>query len=494
MIRDLCILGAGNAGLIAALMSRACFENIPIIVIKSNKFSTIGVGEGSNEHWLDFTKITKISVDDIILHAGATFKHGIKFTNWRNGDDCYYHSLPEWYTSQDSYTGLPFTLMNLVANNTPADKIVFELALQGKIAGPLGADVGQFHFNTFKLNSFLEKLCVERNIKIIEDTILDVKLDNWGNVKELVGEKLNYASEFFIDTSGFSRVIHSKLESKWISYQEYLPTNAAIAFPSPLKGLIPTFTECKARQYGWSWRAPVQDRYGNGYVYNDSMLDVKSAVSELQNDYDEDILVAKQINFNPGRVDKFWIKNCVAVGLSGSFIEPLEASNIGTTIEQMKCFCASIICWSSTDQWISKKYNQIFARVSENILDFVQLHYITQREDTEFWRWCKYDMPLTSFNKDTLDYFKTNFVSYNFFHENNYELFDELDWIQVMHGLGLFDVEKIKQLYFNNFKEWELVTKKELSKIPNEQTWEFLSHEQTIELIKHKWQLQNQSV
>jgi hypothetical protein len=230
-------------------MLRAGFNDLPITVIKSNKIGAIGVGEGSNEHWEDFSKLTGISVNDIIANAGATFKHGIKFVNWRNGKDTFYHSLPEWFVSQDSYTGLPFTLMNFVSNNVDPEKIVFDLALEGKIAGPLGVGVGQFHFDTFKLNAFLEKLCVDRNIKIIEDTVVRVELDQSGNVDTLVGETYKHQFEFYIDTTGFERVIHKQLGSKWISYQKHLPTNSAIAFPSPLDGKIGTFTTATARQH-----------------------------------------------------------------------------------------------------------------------------------------------------------------------------------------------------------------------------------------------------
>ncbi len=487
MIKSLGILGAGNAGLISALMLRACFTDLPITVIKSNKIGAIGVGEGSNEHWEDFSKLTGISVNDIIANAGATFKHGIKFVNWKNGEDIFYHSLPEWFVSQDSYTGLPFTLMNFVANNVDPEKIVFDLSLEGKIAGPLGAGVGQFHFDTFKLNGFLEKLCGDRNIKIIEDTVVRVKLDESGNVDTLVGEVYNHQFEFYIDTTGFERVIHKQLGSKWISYQKHLPTNSAIAFPSPLDKKISTFTTATARQHGWSWQAPVQERYGNGYVFNNNFADINTVLDELQIEYKDKIKIAKVIDFTPGKIDKFWIKNCVAVGLSGSFIEPLEASSIGATIEQIKCLASSLVCWAKEDQFIERKYNKIFDRVYENILDFVQLHYLGQRTDTEFWRWCKNDMILTDFNKETIDYFKDNFVSWNFFHENNYELFDELDWIQVMHGLGLFNIEKIKEKYSTDFQVWQSVTENELSRVPSEKNWEFLSHEKTIELIKQQY-------
>jgi hypothetical protein len=96
-------------------------------------------------------------------------------------------------------------------------------------------------------------------------------------------------------------------------------------------------------------------------------------------------------------------------------------------------------------------------------------------------------MILTDFNRETIDYFKNNFVSWNFFHENNYELFDELDWIQVMHGLGMFNISKIKEKYLDNFQVWQTVTENELSRIPSEKNWEFLSHEKTIELIKQQY-------
>lgn len=487
MIKSLGVLGAGNAGLISALMLRACFVDLPITVIKSSKIGAIGVGEGSNEHWDIFAKYTNISTNDIIANAGATFKHGIKFVNWKNGNDVFYHSLPEWFVSQDSYTGLPFTLMNFVANNLEPEKIVFDLALQGKIAGPLGAGVGQFHFDTFKLNAFLEKLCADRNIKIIEDTVVRVELDELGYVSALVGELQNHQFEFYIDTTGFQRVIHKELGSKWQSYQKHLPNNSAIAFPSPLDGPLGTFTIATARKHGWSWQAPVQERYGNGYVFNTNFANVDTVLDELQIEYKDKIKIAKVIDFTPGKVDKFWIKNCVAVGLSGSFIEPLEASSIGATIEQIKCLAGSLVCWSKEDQFIERKYNKTFDRVYENILDFVQLHYLGQRTDTEFWRWCKNDMVLTDFNRETIDYFKDNFVSWNFFHENNYELFDELDWIQVMHGLGMFKIEKIKKTYLTDFKEWQTVTKHELSIVPSEKNWEFLFHEATIELIKQQY-------
>jgi tryptophan halogenase len=484
MINSIGILGGGNAGFISALMLRAAFPNLKISVIKSSKISTIGVGEGSNEHWLEFASIVGITTEDVIKEADATFKHGIKFIDWCEGDDTYYHSLPEFLAVQDQYTGLPYTLMRLISEGIDSKDLVWSESAQGKIPSPFAADFSQFHFNTFKLNDFLERLCGQRNITVTEDHIVDVLLDQEGYVASLKGEKGNHLYDFYIDTSGFQRVINKKLGAKWQSYSQYLPINSAIAFPSAVTNeSTPTFTETKARKYGWSWRAPVQGRYGNGYVYSDAHTTVDSAVAEMQADYVDPINVAKEIKFDSGKVDKFWIKNSVSVGLSGSFIEPLEASNIGTTINQIKCLMTHLPCWSKGAELIERKYNNTFNEVAENILDFVQLHYISKREDTEFWQWCKYDMPLTEFNQQTLEHFKSNFVSYNFFHRNNYELFDELDWIQVMHGLKLFNVESIKDKY-QKFKHLDNLSKMQCNSVINNVGHRFYTHDEAIKIIK----------
>jgi len=486
MIKSICVLGGGNAGFISALMLRAAFPNLDIFIVKSSKIQTIGVGEGSNEHWIDFASIVGIDTADVVREADATFKHGIKFLNWHPNSDCYYHSLPEFLSVQDNFSGLPYTLMRLVSENIDPKNLVWDLSAQGKIPHPPNLNFSQFHFNTFKLNSFLEKLCVQRNISIYEDHVIDVTLDDTGFVSTLKGEKDVYSADFFIDTSGFQRIINKKLGGQWISYEKYLPVDSAIAFPSSkFNEPTPTFTEAKARQHGWSWRSPVQGRYGNGYVYSSKYTSLDSVVEEIQKDYSEKINIAKEIKFIAGKTDKFWIKNCLAVGLSGSFIEPLEASNIGTTINQIKCLMTQLPCWTKGSDIIEKRYNQTFNQVAENILDFVQLHYITQRNDTEFWRWCKHDMPLTDFNHETLDYFKTNFVNYNFFHRNQYELFDELDWIQVMHGLQLFNINSIKEKY-KSFNYLDTLSKDQCQSVINESNHRFYSHDEAIKIIKDR--------
>ena len=151
----------------------------------------------------------------------------------------------------------------------------------------------------------------------------------------------------------------------------------------------------------------------------------------------------------------------MSIGLSSNFVEPLEASSIATTVKQLQLFFGSIWNWSKEDAATVRKYNETFDDMMLNVLDFIQLHYFTKRNDTEFWRWCKNEMTMTDFNKENLELFKTNFVSQSLLPEDsisyNSRIYDCLNWIQVMHGLRMFDSARIKELFEMHFSAYREV-------------------------------------
>jgi tryptophan halogenase len=221
--------------------------------------------------------------------------------------------------------------------------------------------------------------------------------------------------------------------------------NRAFAFPTAREEDIPSHTLSRALSSGWNWRIPTQDRFGNGYVFCDEFITEGQAVDEIQKYYTEPINVGRSFKFSAGYTDKFWIKNCVSLGLAGSFVEPLEASSIGTSIQQALAFATTIPVWSRGQEHVATKYNLHFEDVAKNIIDFVQLHYITKRDDSEFWRSCK-SIKLTDFNKETLDYFKNHIPNRSFF-TKPFLLFTEQNWLQVMYGLKLFNAESINAMW-----------------------------------------------
>lgn len=457
MIKNICIVGGGTSGMVAALMIKKSWPNMKVTVIESSQIGIIGVGEGSTEHWRKFIEKVGISVFDLIREAGATFKIGIKFTNWHGDDTHYFHSLIEDLCPHCNQNGMPYTWYKMIGENWDPCKTVGG-GQYGRHYEPLHDNINQFHFDTFKLNQFLHKTCIDRGIEIIDAIIKDVILDEQGFIKELISENdQKFEYEFYIDCTGFKRILASKLDVKWVDKSQQLPMNSAIAFPTGYQEEIPSWTEATALSSGWAWRIPTQERFGNGYVYSDKFISDSAAYEEISRHYEKNlqiknIEIGRKFKFNAGFVDKFWSKNCVSIGLSGIFVEPLEASSIGTTIQQCFLLVPSIASFSRDETYTEKKYNEIMMNVSENIIDFIQLHYITQRDDSDFWKFCKNDLLLTDFNREYLPYFKKNLTNVFYFNEH-FTLFKHLNFIQVMHGLRMFDSEKLLNIYQEHYKD-----------------------------------------
>jgi len=451
MINDIIVLGGGNAGYMSALYLKSSFPEMDITVIKSKKIGTIGVGEGSTEHWTRFAQAVGITIGDLMVHCGATIKVGIKFENWHGDGTSYYHSLPEYLINMNRYSGAAYSMMRLIGDGVSSENLHWDLPMQGYVREPL-TDYYQFHFDSEKLNNYLRDRCAISGIKVIDAEIKGPILDQQGFVESVIDDQGNrYAADFFIDSSGFNRVIASDLGAEWIDWSKYLPLNSAIAFQTSYEEKIPPYTLAKAMNSGWHWRSPVQDRFGNGYVFSDHFITEDQAVSEIQKHFKDTIKIGRKINFKSGKVNRAWIKNCVSIGLSSNFVEPLEASSISTTIKQLQLLSGALWNWTREDQSSIKEYNHTVDDMMSNILDFIQLHYFTERNDTEFWRWCKNEMTMTDFHKENLENFKKNFVNQILLPEDglmsNFRIYDCLNWIQVMHGLRMFDTASIKNLF-----------------------------------------------
>jgi len=493
MINSICILGGGTSGMITALVLRKAWPKLDITVIESSKLGIIGVGEGSTEHWRVFMKHVDIDVFSLVRETGATFKIGIKFTNWNGDNKDYFHSLSEQYGSLSRANGLPFTWLKMIGEDWDPLDTMWSRARDSYHGEPVHDILSQYHFDTNKLNSFLHKICSERKINLIDTEIEEVILDEFGYVKELIDVAgRNHAYDFYVDCSGFKRIIGSKLGAKWIDCSAQLPMNSAIAFPTGYTEDIPSYTEATALSSGWVWRIPTQDRYGNGYVFCDSFIDETKAYDEVSQHYKDNlniqdtINIGKRVKFNAGYVENYWIKNCVMIGLSGIFVEPLEASSIGTTIQQALILSPDLFFYEKHETLTSERYNKQMRIISENIIDFIQLHYITKRSDSEFWRWCKNEIKLTEFNSKYLEYFKKGYPNINLFNQPM-TLFSYLNFGQVMQGLGLFNNESIRKkfedhMYAHSIDTDEILKSAEI--FDNNAT--FYSHRESLELIKER--------
>jgi tryptophan halogenase len=435
LLDNIAIVGGGTSGLVTALILRKTYPNLKIDLIESDKIGTIGVGEGSTEHWANFMQHCDISTSELVRETDATFKYGINFDNW-NGDGIHYIQSVSSAFNVESQSNSKFVYAWLIANGAGPNELIHSYVENSLHREPYWT-INQFHFNTFKLNEFLHNLCEKRKINIIKAEVETVNLDDQGYVKELITtDNTSLSYDFYVDSTGFKRLIVEKtLGSKWKSYAKYLPMNSAIAFPTERTEDIPSWTLSKALDSGWLWRIPTQNRYGNGYVFCDAYMDFDQAQAEVEKVYGHEIEVGKKIKFEAGCLEKAWIKNCVAIGLSSGFVEPLEASSIGASIQQAFLFSTAISSYVRGIEYAERTFNKENTELMENILDFIALHYCVKRNDTEFWK-STHKLPKTDSLAEKLEIFKHKFPGKGDF-ENRRVMFKEANWILVMHGLGL---------------------------------------------------------
>ena len=438
------IIGSGTAGLITALYLNK-IDNCSVKVIESSQIGIIGVGEGATEHWKnDLMNDLMITDSELIRETGATFKFGIKFENWNGDNENYFQSI--WgHLGQKTPEGLPFNILYRIIKSEIPEHIVQESIRKSIHYKPFD-DISQFHFDTYKLNDFLKDKCKEKQIQFIDDIIEDVKIDEDGYIELLIGRERSHSGDFFVDCSGFKRVLSNKYNIGWNSYSKYLSMNRAFAFPTEAEKTFNSYTISRSLKNGWYWKIPTQERVGNGYVYSDKYCDFEDAKQEIEEMLGRGIDVAKSFEFDAGHLEKTWHKNFVSIGLSGFFIEPLEASSIGTTIKQALSLSNLIVLWDRNNTYIEDKYNSKMTELYENILLFVKLHYITKRNDTEFWQ-NEQDMPVPDKLNQIIDIMRENFTNEHMFDYHHGLLFGDFNFAMVMAGLGLFDKQKLLDVY-----------------------------------------------
>lgn len=440
-MKNITIVGGGTAGCVSALILKSRFKNINIKIIKSDKIGIIGVGEGSTEHWKEFLKFVGINEYDLIKKTDATLKCGIMFKGWSEKD--YLHSV------LDELAHLKFgqTLLGyqkLISLKCDQKKLNSPLFWENKVSTKSLVNnvvpTNQYHFNTFKLNEFLEKESKLRGIKIIEDEIVNVETNN-NNISKLKGIKSEYIADLFIDCTGFKKLLISKLGAKWNSYKKYLKMKEAIAFPTEDVEEYNMYTVAQAMNYGWMFQIPTYGRQGNGYIFDSNYINADQAKEEVEKLLNKKIEIGRHIKFDPGCLDKVWINNCVAIGLSANFVEPLEATSIGTSIQQAFLL---MHCLPNYNQENIDFYNNQIDKIMTNIRDFIILHYITDKKNTEFWKDLK-KIEIPDSLKINLEKWKTRLPIREDFMDSNYLLFFEYNWIHILYGLNLINTDYLKE-------------------------------------------------
>lgn len=439
------IVGGGTAGLIAAICVKSKMPLFDVSIIESSRIGIIGVGEGSTEHWKLFCNDVGIDLVDLILNTDATHKQGIRFENWTTHTPDYFHSVGYMEKVDSQIPVYEYLAMNgkLLTNNLAHPELINNCVVVNSDSSVVGS-VNQYHFDTFKLNQYFHKLCSDRGIEVIDDTISRVELHaDDGFISCVHGEKNSYSADFWIDATGFNRILSSAIdESQWVPASEYLLVDRAIPFPTgpDESGAIRPYTRARAASAGWIWEIPTQKRRGNGYVFSSSHISVEQACNEIEKMVGVRLEEPRVISYNSGHLDKMWTKNCVSIGLSGSFVEPLEATSISTAIQQSLLLGSFLPTYKKGSTALANRYNKIMDEFHQNLISMISLHYISDRRDSQFWVDCsKTKKP--EYLENMLALWSERPPQFNDLTLNGYELFHAPHFWHVAQGQGLVSKE-----------------------------------------------------
>jgi len=397
-IKQVVIAGGGTAGwMTAAALSKLIGKAINITLVESDDIGTIGVGEATIPPIKTFHKLLGIDEQEMMRHTQATFKLGIQFENWGLKDDQYIHSFG--LTGKECWAGEfhHFWLHGLRnGHQQPFGDYCFELqaAKQNKFALTKQFPINYaYHFDATRyalyLREFSEKLGVIRQ----EGKIAKVSKDpTSGHISHLtLTDGTDIHGDLFIDCTGFKGLlIEQALHTGYEDWSHLLPCDSAIAVQTKATEAPIPYTRSIARDSGWQWRIPLQNRVGNGLVYCSKYISDEQAEKSLLENLEGDLISQPRvIKFKTGRRRKGWNKNCIALGLASGFIEPLESTSIhlimSGIIRLLRLFPYDGISDSLVDEYNNKFDSEISA-----VKDFIILHYhVTQRTDSEFWRHCR---------------------------------------------------------------------------------------------------------
>ncbi len=435
------VAGGGTAGwMTAAALAGTLGDCIDLTLVESEAIGTIGVGESTIPPMVLFNRLLGIGEADFMRATQATFKLGIKFENWKDVGHSYFHSFGT--TGKDHWSAgfQHFWLHGLTQGHQYSyDDYCLELkaALEGKFAHlPDDKMNYAYQLDSGLYAAFLRKRAEGDGAVRIEGKIAEVELDGEsGNIAalRLDGDR-RIEGDLFVDCTGFrALLIEGALHAGFDDWTHYLPCDSAIAVQTASVRPPVPYTRAIAHDAGWQWRIPLQHRQGNGIVYCSRYLDKDAALERLLGTVEGQVLTQPNfIRYTTGARRKQWHRNCVAIGLSGGFMEPLESTSIHL-IQRAVLRLIRMLPGGPVSERDIAEFNDQQLTDMDQIRDFLILHYkVTERRDSPFWRHCP-ALPMPDSLAQKIELFRETGRVFR----KNEELFVENSWVQVMMGQGI---------------------------------------------------------
>ncbi|UZJ44475.1 tryptophan 7-halogenase [Marinimicrobium sp. C6131] len=454
-VSDVVIVGGGSSGwMCAAAIARMAAPGLSITLVESEDIGVIGVGEATIPPLIEFNEFLGLNENEFLSECGGTFKVGIEFVDWLNVGERYFHPFgffgrdtPEFAFHQLWLRLRALSAKGVAPPDAAGDITQYNLCAMAARLGRFSPPQGgvdtilstmrhAYHFDSRRYGQLLRRYAEQRGVRRVEGLIEGVQRDpDQGEIRSLTlrnGEVLE--GDLFIDCSGFkSLLIEGAMGSDFVDWSRYLPCDRALAMPTTGSGMADPYTRATADRGGWRWRIPLQERMGNGYVYASAFVSEDEVHRRLVEGAEGEALAdPRPLSFRTGHRRTFWEKNCVAIGLSGGFIEPLESTSIHLTQMGIQRLLNLWPGRGFNDAEIAH-YNRVMADDYERIRDFIVLHYsATNRRDTEFWRYVG-DMEIPDTLAEKLEIFRGS----GRIIPSPEDLFTPHSWLAVMLGQGI---------------------------------------------------------
>jgi tryptophan halogenase len=412
-LRSIVIVGGGTAGWLAACYLQRTLGTDPvtaprITLIESPEIGAIGVGEATVPTLRTTMQALGLPESALFAEAEATLKNGIRFVGWRQGGpadtDAYDHPFDvpipfngfpvsmHWLNLKQRGVALPSmaecsTVQTALFDNHKSPKLMHSPDYQAPLAYG-------YHLDAVRLAALLQQTAIGRGVQHVVGEVVRVDSGPEGIEAVRLADGSRHAGDFFIDCSGFrALLLHKALGVPWVSFDDWLPCDRAVAFPvahesaqSPLR----SYTTATAKAAGWTWEIDLQSRRGTGYVYASSHCSDDEAVETLRahNAGREALAEPRLLRMRVGHHAKAWEKNCLALGLAGGFIEPLESTGIYLIEFALQLF-VDHLPGVGGDESCRDAFNHTVSDLYDELRDFVVAHYaLSMRRDTPFWRQC----------------------------------------------------------------------------------------------------------
>lgn len=437
------IAGGGTAGWMTAYsLARRLGKLLDITLVESDRIGTVGVGEATIPSMRVFHQLVDIDEAEFMRATQATFKLGISLENWGNIGDSYIHSFGD--IGQNTWMA-EFHEFWLEARDQgfggSLDDYCLELkaARQGKFANRVNNKnlLYAYHLDATAYAKYLREKAEALGVQRVEGKISDAEMDPvTGNLTALQlenGERL--PGDLFIDCTGFRALLIGKyLGVGFEDWSHWLASSRAIAVQTESTEPPRPYTRSIAHPAGWQWRIPLQTRTGNGIIYCDKHLSDDEAKQTLfDNLPGEPLTEPNMLRFTTGRRLRAWEKNCVAIGLSAGFLEPLESTSIHLITTAIARLMRLFPFSGNTDK-LAEQFNRLTEVEFEAVRDFVILHYkLTRRNDSPYWDAYR-TMPVPESLTHRMEIFQRNGYAW----PDDAGLFRVTSWVQVLMGQGLY--------------------------------------------------------